>query len=77
MVPNPASNGQASLVVETTYAVPNMPVAIYDMKGSLLMKMSESKAAGRLIIERSADWQKAHTSSKFTTIKKLLALHHC
>ncbi len=42
---------QASLVVETTYAVPNMPVAIYDMKGSLLMKMSESKAAGRLIID--------------------------
>ncbi|MBS1620610.1 MAG: S8 family peptidase [Bacteroidetes bacterium] len=50
-IPNPTSNGQAKLVIETTYPVPNMPVAIYDMKGSLVVKMAESKAAGRTIFD--------------------------
>ena len=51
VIPNPTSDGQAKLVVETTYPVSIMPIAIYDMKGSLMVKISESKAAGRTIID--------------------------
>lgn len=51
VIPNPVSNAQAKLVIETTYPVPTMPIAIYDMKGSLVIKMNESKSAGRTIID--------------------------
>jgi serine protease AprX len=49
--PNPASDNQAKLVIETTYPVSAMPIAIYDMKGSLLVKIIQSKPAGRTIID--------------------------
>ena len=46
VLPNPSS-GQTTLVVETNYAVTNMPVALYDMKGSLIIKMFLSKGTGK------------------------------
>lgn len=46
VLPNPSS-GQTSLVIETNYAITNMPVALYDIKGSLMMKMFLSKGTGK------------------------------
>lgn len=51
IIPNPTSNGQAKLIVETLYPVANMPIAIYDMKGSLLIRMNSSKPEGRTVID--------------------------
>ncbi len=51
IIPNPTSNGQAKLVVETLYPVANMPIAIYDMKGSLLIRMNSTKPEGRTVID--------------------------
>jgi hypothetical protein len=51
VIPNPTSNSQAKLVVETTYPVPNMPIAVFDMIGNLVIKINQSKAAGRTIID--------------------------
>lgn len=48
--PNPV-HGNAALIVETTYAIPNMPVAIFDMTGRLMMQMKLTKPAGKIIIE--------------------------
>ncbi|MBS1920875.1 MAG: S8 family peptidase [Bacteroidetes bacterium] len=53
-IPNPTSNGQAKLVIETTYEVINMLITIYDMKGSLVQKMTSSKFPGRTIIDLPA-----------------------
>ena len=46
VLPNP-SNSQTTLSVETNYAVTNMPVTIYDMKGRLMMKLFLSKGTGK------------------------------
>jgi serine protease AprX len=45
-VPSPTS-GEATLIVQTPDAIANMPVNIYDMKGSLVMKLIKSKGTGR------------------------------
>jgi subtilisin family serine protease len=45
VVPNPAP-AQVSLEVETSYAVADMPVNIYDAKGRLMHKMKLSKGIG-------------------------------
>lgn len=51
IVSNPAfDNTSTSLIVETSYAVSNMPIAIYDMKGSLVVRLHQSKAAGKIIL---------------------------
>jgi hypothetical protein len=50
VAPNPA-NGAASLIVETNYAIANMPIAVYDMKGRLMLQMQRSKAAGKISID--------------------------
>jgi hypothetical protein len=50
LVPNPATT-QATLVIETKYAVPDMPIAIFDMKGRLLLRMRQSKGAGQVNID--------------------------
>jgi serine protease AprX len=50
VTPNPA-DGTASLIVETTYAIPNMPIAVYDMKGRLMLQLQRSKAAGKISID--------------------------
>ena len=51
VIPNPASNGQAKLVVETTYPVPYMAIAVYDLKGGLVIRLNQSKTPGRTIID--------------------------
>lgn len=49
--PNPVSGATVTLVVETSYAVVNMPIAIYDAKGRLVMQLKESKGTGKKTIE--------------------------
>lgn len=51
VIPNPTINGQAKLVIETTYPVSTMPIAVYDMAGNLVIKVNESKEAGRTILD--------------------------
>ncbi|MBS1760477.1 MAG: S8 family peptidase [Bacteroidetes bacterium] len=49
--PNPVSGNTATLIIETPYAVNNMPILIYDSKGSLILKMQSSKIAGKKTID--------------------------
>lgn len=49
--PNPSSGNTAYLVVETTDAIANMPVVVFDSKGSALLTLQQSKSTGRKIIE--------------------------
>lgn len=51
--PNPAAGSTATLVVETSSAVTNMPVLIYDAKGSLIQSIKESKGSGKKTIDIS------------------------
>lgn len=51
VLPNPVSGGSFTLIVETNYAVSNMPVLIYDSKGALVMQLIERKGTGRKTIE--------------------------
>jgi hypothetical protein len=46
--PNPVAGSTVTLVVETPYAVTNMPVAMYDTKGRLIMQLKLSKGTGRM-----------------------------
>ena len=50
VLPNPAVS-QATLIVETTYAVTNMPIAVYDMKGRLMYRMLASKGTGKVTLD--------------------------
>lgn len=45
--PNPPAANPATLVVETNYAIANMPVKIFDMTGRLMMQQQLSKGAGK------------------------------
>lgn len=49
--PNPVSGSSVNLIIETAYAVTNMPVAVYDEKGRLMMQLNNSKGTGKKIIE--------------------------
>lgn len=49
--PNPVSAGSVTLVVETTYAITNMPIVIYDSKGARVMQFNDSKGSGKKTIE--------------------------
>ena len=49
--PNPVSGSTVSLVVETPYAVTNMPIAVYDGKGRLMMQLKNSKGTGKKTID--------------------------
>jgi serine protease AprX len=49
--PNPAPATTVTLIVETPTAITNMPIIIYDGKGSLVMQVAASKAAGKKTIE--------------------------
>lgn len=53
--PNPVSGSQVNLIVETPYAVTNMPVAVYDSKGRLMMQLSYSKGTGKKTIEMNIE----------------------
>jgi hypothetical protein len=50
LVPNPVTS-QATLIVETNYAVPDMPIAVFDMKGRLLLQLRQSKGTGQVSID--------------------------
>jgi len=50
VAPNPAK-GSTTLIIETNFAITNMPVAVYDMEGRLLLQLQRSKAAGKLSID--------------------------
>lgn len=56
--PNPVSGSTVTLIVQTPYAVPNMPIAVYDAKGRLMMQWKESKSTGKktisLVVDRFA-----------------------
>jgi serine protease AprX len=49
--PNPVSGSTVNLLIETPYAVTNMPIAVYDSKGRQLMQLNNSKGTGKKIIE--------------------------
>ncbi|HSU27871.1 MAG TPA: S8 family peptidase [Chitinophagaceae bacterium] len=49
LIPNPASS-QADLVIETNYPVSNMPIQVYDVKGSLIYNLQSSKTSGTVTI---------------------------
>ena len=49
--PNPVTGGMVTLVIETPYAVTNIPIAVYDAKGKLMMQLKESKGTGKKTID--------------------------
>jgi hypothetical protein len=49
--PNPVSGSSVSLVIQTAYAVTDMPVAVYDNKGRLVMQFKDSKGTGKKTID--------------------------
>ena len=49
--PNPSIGSTATLIIETTDAVPTMPILIYNMNGKLVQRLQESKGAGKKIID--------------------------
>jgi len=51
--PNPSIGNTAALIVETTDAVPTMPILIYNMSGRLVQRIQESKGSGKKIIDIS------------------------
>lgn len=54
VLPNPVTGGSFTLIVETNYAVSNMPVLIYDSKGALVMQLKEAKGTGKKTIDLPA-----------------------
>jgi len=51
--PNPAIGSSATLIIETTDAVPTMPILVYNMNGRLVQRLQESKGSGRTSIDIS------------------------
>ena len=49
--PNPVSGNTVTLVVETPQAISNMPIAVYDEKGSMVLQLRLSKGSGKKIID--------------------------
>ena len=49
--PNPVSNKNLTIIVETPFPINNMPINIYDSKGSLVLQLKDSKAVGKKTIE--------------------------
>ncbi|MBK5269713.1 MAG: S8 family peptidase [Bacteroidia bacterium] len=45
--PNPTSGKTVKLIIETSYAVSNMPIAIYNINGALVMQLQKSKGSGK------------------------------
>lgn len=45
--PNPVADAAVTLVVQTPYAVSNMPVVVFDSKGRMVLQRQESKTSGR------------------------------
>jgi hypothetical protein len=51
IAPNPVVDDHASLVIQTDYAISHMPITIYDIKGSLVAQLYQSKTAGKFYID--------------------------
>jgi len=51
--PNPSVGSTATLIVETTAAVPTMPILVYNMSGRLVQRIQESKGSGKKVIDLS------------------------
>jgi len=51
--PNPSIGSNATLEIETTDAIQNMPVLIYNISGRLVQRLQESKGSGKKIIDLS------------------------
>ncbi|TMI86491.1 MAG: T9SS type A sorting domain-containing protein [Bacteroidetes bacterium] len=49
--PNPSVGSTATLIIETTDAVPSMPILVYNMNGRLVQRLQESKGSGKKIID--------------------------
>ncbi len=49
--PNPASDNQVTLVIETAYAISHMPIVVYDAKGRLMLQVAESKGSGKKTVQ--------------------------
>jgi hypothetical protein len=49
--PNPSIGSSATLIIETTDAVPTMPILVYNMNGRLVQRLQESKGPGRKVID--------------------------
>ncbi|HUR65766.1 MAG TPA: S8 family serine peptidase [Chitinophagaceae bacterium] len=52
--PNPVDGSKILLVVETLNAITNMPISVYDAKGSLMLQVRSSKGTGKKTIELPA-----------------------
>jgi serine protease AprX len=53
--PNPSVGSIATLIIETTEAVTSMPILVYNMNGTLVQRLQESKGSGKKIIDLSVD----------------------
>jgi hypothetical protein len=51
--PNPSIGSTATLIIETTDAIQSMPILVYNMNGSLVQRLQESKGTGIKIIDLS------------------------
>ena len=49
--PNPSAGSSATIIIETTDAVPTMPILVYNMNGRLVQRLQESKGSGKKIID--------------------------
>ncbi len=49
--PNPVSGNTVTLVVETPGAISDMPIAVFDGKGRMMMQLKETKGSGRKTID--------------------------
>ncbi|MES1222511.1 MAG: S8 family serine peptidase, partial [Bacteroidota bacterium] len=49
--PNPVSGKTTTLIIETNYPIAEMPIAVYDMSGALIMQLQRSKGSGRAVID--------------------------
>ena len=51
--PNPVTGQTVTLVVETPQAIAQMPINVFDEKGSLIVQLQSSKGSGKKTIEIS------------------------
>ncbi|MET0392472.1 MAG: S8 family peptidase [Chitinophagaceae bacterium] len=51
IAPNPPAGNNARLMVQTSYAVTDLQITVYDMKGSLVLQMARSKPVGTTFFE--------------------------
>ncbi len=53
--PNPPAGNTTSLIVETKDAIADLGIAMYDMKGRLIMQLRRSKPTGKAVFEIPVD----------------------